>query len=214
MNADFWHGKWQRNEIGFHEGRPNHFLVKHADRLAAGAGSRVFLPLCGKTRDIAWLMARGARVAGAELNRGAIEQLFAELELAPEVTAAGPLERFSAAGIDIFVGDVFALTPAHLGPVDAIYDRAALVALPGDVRRRYAGHLRGLTGGARQLLISYEYDQSLAKGPPFSVQADEVHALYGADYHVQELETAPVERGLKGLSEVIERIWQLVPRQG
>jgi thiopurine S-methyltransferase len=214
MTPEFWHGKWQRNEIGFHEGRPNHFLVKHAGRLDAGAGSRVFLPLCGKTRDIAWLMERGARVAGAELNRGAIEQLFAELELAPEVTAAGPLERFSAPGIDVFVGDVFALTPAQLGPVDAIYDRAALVALPAEVRRRYAGHLRGLTGTARQLLISYEYDQSLAKGPPFSVPADEVHALYGDGYRVQEVETAPVERGLKGLSEVVERIWQLTPRQG
>ena len=131
MDSDFWHKKWEDNQIGFHRSSVNPLLVRFLSVLGLVPGARVFLPLCGKTRDIAWLRDQGFRVAGAELSRLAIEQLFDELGETPEITEHGALTRFSGEGIDIFVGDIFELSAPVLGPVDAIYDRAALVALPG-----------------------------------------------------------------------------------
>ena len=210
MEPDFWHARWQtKNILGFHEGKANAFLVKHFSRLPLAPGARVFVPLCGKTRDIAWLLGQGLRVAGAELSRIAVEELFAELEVVPQVTQDGPLTRFSAPGLDILQGDIFALTRDALGPVDAVWDRAALVALPQDMRARYAPHLVALTDGAPQLLVCFEYDQSLLAGPPFSVPPQEVRTLYGGDYMVAPLETAPVPGGLKGQCEAVEHVWLL-----
>ncbi|MDI4666852.1 thiopurine S-methyltransferase [Xanthobacter autotrophicus] len=209
MEPDFWHARWEGKLIGFHEGKANAFLVKHFSRLPVAPGARVFVPLCGKTRDIAWLLGEGFRVAGAELSRIAVEELFAELGVVPQVSAEGALTRFSAPGLDIFQGDIFALTRDILGPVDAVWDRAALVALPKDMRARYAPHLVTLTDAAPQLLVCFVYDQSLVAGPPFSVAPDETRALYGADYMVAEIEAVPVAGGLKGQCPAMEHVWLL-----
>ena len=212
MEPDFWRKRWQDNQIhGFHEGRPNAFLEAHMDRLDLPAGARVFLPLCGKTRDIAWLLSQGFKVAGAELSRIAVEQLFDELDVAPEVSPAGPLERFSAEDIDIFVGDIFDLDAGTLGKVDAVYDRAALVALPPQMRPRYAAHLVAVSARAPQLMVSFTYDQSLMPGPPFCVPVEETHGLYDAHFRVAELASAEVPGGLKGICPAREHVWLLKP---
>src|SRR6185312_11781573 len=195
METEFWHRKWQRNEIAFHNAEAHPLLVAHFGALSLPKGSRLFLPLCGKTRDIHWLLANGHRVAGAELSPLAVEQLFAELEVTPEVAEVGQMRRYSAEGIDIFAGDIFALSRAMLGPINAIYDRAALVALPEDVRGRYAAHLSEITGRAPQLLISFDYDQTALDGPPFSVPGDEIARLYGDAYEPVWLGSAAVEGG-------------------
>jgi thiopurine S-methyltransferase len=169
----------------------------------------VFLPLCGKTLDIAWLLSRGYRVAGAELSRLAIEQLFAGLGVEPEITRVGDHDRYSAQGIDIFVGDIFALSGKILGPVDAVYDRAALVALPEAMRNRYTAHLMAITGKAPQLLISYEYDQSRLEGPPFSIRNAEVRRHYADNYDLALLASQDVPGGLKGQCAATENVWLL-----
>jgi thiopurine S-methyltransferase len=209
MDADFWHQKWEKNDIGFHNSEANPLLVRHFGALALARGSRVFLPLCGKTLDIAWLLAQGYRVAGAELSRLAIEQLFAGLGVEPEIARAGGLQRYSARNIDIFVGDLFALSGDLLGPVDAVYDRAALVALPATMRDRYTAHLMGITGRAPQLLISYTYDQSLLEGPPFSISNEEVYRHYDGEYELELLESVDVPGGLKGKCAATENVWLL-----
>ena len=209
MEARFWHQRWEKNEIAFHEGRPNPLLVRHFGALSLDKGSRVFLPLCGKTRDIGWLLANGHRVAGAELSRIAIEQLFAELGLQPRITATGAIERFSAQDIDIFVGDFFALSRQMLGAVDAIYDRAALVALPEDMRRRYVRHLMEITDTAPQMVICFAYDQRLVDGPPFSVDDDEMRRHYADIYELRALERVDVPGGLKGKYPAVETAWLL-----
>lgn len=211
MEHHFWHDKWARGDIGFHEPDANPLLVRHFDALGLAPGCRVFLPLCGKTRDIAWLLDRGHRVAGAELSRLAIEQLFAELGVAPEVAEAGKTLHYRAPDIDIYVGDIFELTRDTLGPVDAIYDRAALVALPESLRARYAAHLMPLTGTAPQLLICYDYDQSALAGPPFSISDEEVRRHYGDHYVMTRLESGPLEGGLKGKCPATENVWCLKP---
>lgn len=209
MDSSFWHEKWQTGDIGFHQREANPLLVAHLGRLHLQQGSRVFLPLCGKTRDLAWLLESGFRVVGAELSETAITQLFAELGLSPRVAELGPLRHYSADNIDILVGDIFDVTEEHLGPVDAVYDRAALVALPAAMRPSYTRHLMGITQFAPQLLITYEYAQSEFAGPPFSVDEDEVKAHYGADYRVVPVARETVAGGLKGKIAAHQAGWLL-----
>lgn len=212
MDPAFWHTKWSRNEIGFHEGRPNALLVKHLPRLALRPQARIFVPMCGKSQDIEWLMAQGFRVAGVELSPIAVAQLFSDLGLDPRITPIERLARYSARGIDIFVGDVFDLSADILGSVDAVYDRAALVALPRQMRRRYAAHLIEITSAVPQLLICFAYDQSLRAGPPFSVNDEEIRELYAEFHDPLLLETVAVRGGLKGLVDARETVWLLERR--
>lgn len=209
MEASFWHQKWETGDIGFHGHQPNPLLVEHFEKLNLVRSSRVFLPLCGKTRDIAWLLARGYRVVGVELSELAVNELFKELGPEPEIVTVGTMAHYRAKDIDLFVGDVFDLSAQCLGPVNAIYDRAALVALPADLRSKYASHLVDLTNTAPQLLITYEYSQPLMQGPPFSVGEDELKQLYGAAYQLKLMERKDVEGRLKGKIASTETAWLL-----
>jgi thiopurine S-methyltransferase len=209
MEPKFWHQRWENNETAFHEKDGNPLLVKHFDALSLKKGARVFVPLCGKTVDIHWLLRHGYRVAGAELSPIAVGQLFADLGLKPTITAVGPLQHYQANNIDIFLGDLFNLTHETLGPVDAVYDRAALVALPDAMRRRYTPHIMEITCEAPQLLIVFDYDQSLMEGPPFSISDREVKELYGKNYEITFREGVDVAGGLKGKCAAMEKVWRL-----
>ena len=210
MRPDFWHERWSTNQIGFHESVENPLLVTHFAALGVASPARVFLPLCGKSLDIDWLLSRGYRVAGAELSQIAVASLFERLGTTPtinELVATSPLARWSAPGLDIFVGDIFALSSTELGSVDAVYDRAALIALPPDMRGRYASHMDALTTGAPQLLITLAYDQSRMAGPPFSVDEGELRRLYGTR-SLAMLSSQVLPGGLKG-HPATETAWLL-----
>ncbi len=209
MEAGFWHKRWENNEIAFHQADYNPFLVKHFGSLSLMAGDRVFLPLCGKTKDIHWLLSNGFRVVGAELNAMAVLQLFADLGIEPSISAGGDVHHYFADNIDIFTGDIFKVSNQILGTIDAIYDRAALVALPADMRTQYTAHLTKITNKAPQLLICYEYDQNLANGPPFSVNTDEVHQHYQDRYDLTLILSEDVPGGLKGKCPAKETVWLL-----
>ncbi|MBX3346767.1 MAG: thiopurine S-methyltransferase [Nitrospira sp.] len=209
MDARFWHDRWASNEIGFHKSEANPLLVKYLGELSLPKDSRVFLPLCGKTLDIGWLLSCGFQVAGAELSGIAIQQLFAQLGVAPTITKVGALDHYHAPQLDLFVGDIFNVTPELLGQVDAVYDRAALVALPQQMRARYTGHLTTLTTQAPQLLISFEYDQQAMEGPPFSVSEEEIRQRYGQRYDIAVLASLDVPGGLKGRCPATERVYLL-----
>ena len=209
MDSNFWHQRWENNEIAFHENKANPLLVKHFSELSLAQGSRIFVPLCGKTLDICWLLSHGYRVAGAELSHIAIEQLFMELGMQPEISTVGEVERWSANNLDIFIGDIFAVSRKMLGRVDAIYDRAALVAFPEEMRNLYTAHLTEIAGKAPQFLICYEYNQSLVQGPPFSICNEEVHRHYSDNYELTLIANTDVSGGLKGKCPAKENVWLL-----
>lgn len=209
MNEQFWRDRWANNEIAFHHVEANPLLVRHFDEVKAPAGARVLVPLCGKSRDLVWLAGRGCRVTGAELSRLAVEQFFDELGVAPRVSELGSLRLYEVEGISIYQGSLFDVTAEMIGPVDLVYDRAALVALPQEMRDRYAPHVMALTASAPQLLIAYEYDQSCLDGPPFSVTELEVQRLYGHAFHLRLLERQEVAGGLKGKCPAVEAVWHL-----
>lgn len=209
MDASFWHEKWAKKEIGFHESKVNPILVGNLAHLEIDEGARLFLPLCGKTKDIAWLLSQGFRVVGAELSEVAITELFDEIGITPTIERHANFSHFSAERLDIYVGDIFTLSTLVLGAVDAIYDRAAMVALPSEMRARYAAHLRKITHDAKQLLVCFEYDQSQLAGPPFAVSEDEVRAHYSAYYDLRVQQAKALAGGLKGKVEAVEKVYLL-----
>ncbi len=213
MDPSFWHQRWQTSEIPFHERAVNPRLLKHFPALSLATGNRVFVPLCGKSLDIGWLLALGQAVAGAELSELAVKQLFVELGMEPSISELGEVRHYGGKKLDIFVGDIFEVSREILGPVDGVYDRAALVALPEEMRKRYATHLTAITAQAPQLLISYEYDQAMLEGPPFSVGRAEVRRLYGESYSLTLLDSADVPGGLKGKCPAKEYVWLLKERE-
>jgi len=209
MEPEFWHRRWELKQIAFHEPSGNALLAKWFYELGLVDDQRIFVPLCGKTRDIAWLLSQRLRVVGAELSEKAVRELFQDLEFDPVVSTRGTFKLYSGPNLDVFVGDFFNLSAQVLGLVDAIYDRAALVAMPGNMRGRYCENLVQITSRAPQLLISFAYDQSLMNGPPFSVDAAQIASHYAAMYELRSLEIIEVPGGLKGVCSAHEQIWCL-----
>lgn len=212
MEADFWHARWDAMEIGFHEGEANDLLVRHLPSLDLAEGARIFVPLCGKAHDMAWLAAQGFEVVGVELSAKAVGQFFEEMDVAPEIAGHGSLTRFSAGSITIYAGDLFALDGATLSGVNAVYDRASLVAMPASMRDNYAHQVRALTPAAKRLLITFAYDQPQMEGPPFSINTAEVERLFAGEYDLTCLEERDVEGGLKGRIPATEAAWRMIPR--
>jgi thiopurine S-methyltransferase len=189
MHPDFWHERWQMGQIGFHEGKPNADLVAGWPGLGLPPSARVLVPLCGKTHDLIWLREQGHTVVGVELSALAAEAFFGEHGLVPDVTTRGPYTVWAVPGLEIWQGDIFDL-PAD-GAFDAIWDRAATVALPPDLRRRYAATLaRAVKPGGAMLLCVFDYPQAERAGPPFAVPPEEVDALYAGAFAISRLARA------------------------
>lgn len=184
-----WLQRWREQRIGFHQSRVSPLLEQHWDALGATSDARVFVPLCGKTLDMAWLAARGHRVLGVELAEAAVRQFFDEQRLEPVVQASALGMHFTSGPYELIVGDAFALDPATLADCGAAFDRGALIALPPDLRRTYAATAYArLPPGCRALAITLEYPQTEKIGPPFSVAEPEVRALFEGDWSVDVLE--------------------------
>lgn len=192
MQPDFWKSRWSEGKIGFHEGAPNTLLTRHAGRIADRR--RVLVPLCGKAEDLAFLAARDHEVIGIELVENAVSAFFTEHGTTPTIVRRGPIAIYTAGAITLIAGDLFTVTEADVGAIDAIYDRAALIALPPDLRRRYVDHLHTLVPSrTRSLLITLEYPQDKHEGPPFSVPEAEVRALFtSADLIDERPATGPL----------------------
>ncbi len=210
MEAEFWHKRWDSCQIGFNQQAAHRYLEKHWSDLSLEPGSAVFVPLCGKTTDMVWLAEQGHRVIGIELSPIAIAEFFSEQGLAPEVRTHGPFTASTFGPYELWCGDVFDLSAAELVDVAAVYDRASLVALPPDMRGRYAEHLTEIVPAAAPIfLVSFEYDQSEMDGPPHSVTGDEIGTRFEANFDVTPLahesvisNSAPMrERGLTELYE-------------
>lgn len=178
MQSEFWHNCWQKQKIGFHQDEIHPLLPVVFSQLNWEPSKAIFAPLCGKSLDLWWLAEQG-KVIGAELSELACQQFYQEQEHAFSVSAQGDFQRFSHPAVDIWQGDYFALTSEQLGEIGLIYDRAALIALPLQMRIDYVQQLKRLcTGPVSLLLLSLEYPQEEMSGPPFSVTELEVRQLF------------------------------------
>lgn len=200
MEADYWRQRWREGRIGFHQEQVTPLLREHWPGLGLAAGERVFVPLAGKSLDLAWLAAQGHRVLGVELVQAAVEQFFDEHGLAPERHESRYGLHYRAGPIELVCGDVFALDAQALADCGAVYDRAALIALPPALRQRYAHELYAqLPQGCRGLLIALEYPPAQKAGPPFPVDRDEVERLFARDWSIGQLDRRDVLASQPGL---------------
>ncbi|HSH27002.1 MAG TPA: thiopurine S-methyltransferase [Wenzhouxiangella sp.] len=211
MEKHFWKQRWQRGETGFHRDRTHPALAHHWDDISTGSCAPALVPLCGKSLDLRWLAQRGHDVVGVELSAGAIEAFYREWDKPATRTRAGRLQHWRAQNVEIFEGDFFDFESDT--PFDLFYDRAALVALPEDMRTRYLDHLRRqLSAQATGLLITLEYDQTQMDGPPFSVVENELRSHPGFSFELLERSDALTdhprfaERGLTALHECAWRV--------
>jgi thiopurine S-methyltransferase len=193
MKKEFWLERWERAEIGFHQGEVNPYLLKHWHALHAAQGGEVFVPLCGKSLDMVWLRELGHTVLGVELSAIAVQDFFKENGLTPAHSNITKFERCEADDIRILCGDFFDLSKEDMAQVRAVYDRASLVALPPEMRERYARHLVDiLPAGSQVLLVTFDYPQEEMPGPPFAVSEAEVRALYDRYADIRLLEQADI----------------------
>lgn len=220
MEAEFWHQRWEREEIGFHQDEVNTHLQAFWGELAIAPGDTLLVPLCGKSRDMLWLRAQGYRVLGVEISPLAVAAFFQEHQLTPVVSRQGVFERWESDGLTLLVGDLFSLQPSDVAEVRAVYDRAALIALPTVMREAYAAHLKKIVPTEAQiLLVTLEYPQEQMGGPPFSVAETEVRALFAADYDISTLLSLDILEEnprfqKKGLTRLQEQVFRLVPDGG
>lgn len=212
MKKDFWLERWEREEIGFHQNEINPYLRQYWQDLHVARDGVVFVPLCGKSQDMLWLRKQGQQVLGVELSAIAVHAFFDESGYTAQYSSSEKFERFAADGIRILCGDFFDLSRDDLAHVSAVYDRASLIALPPEMRERYARHLTSILPPATKiLLVTVDYPQAEMSGPPFAVSAGEVEALYREHAEVRLLTQQDVlaqnprfqERGLSRLQENI-----------
>lgn len=202
MEKDFWLQRWAAGRIGFHSPTVNPALQRHHADVLAGH-RRVLVPLCGKSVDLWWLRDQGHEVVGIELAERAVQDFFEEAGVSPRRRTEGALSAWHTDGLTLLQGDFFELS----GRFDAVWDRAALVALPPPMRERYARHLHTLVDGPG-LLVSFDYPQQERSGPPFAVPNDEVirHFPQARGLETQEITEVMNARGW-GLSRIEERVY-------
>lgn len=215
MHAEFWLKRWEYNQIGFHLDAVNPYLQRHWPRLGLAENTRVLVPLCGKSLDLAWLAAQGLQVMGVELSKTAVADFFAERHLVPVVRQQGAFSVYQAGSLELWCGDFFALEAADLAGCAGLYDRAALIALPPTMRQQYVAHLTKLVPpGCQGLLITLDYEQQQMEGPPFAVTDEEVRDLFAETWQLRVEEEKDIlgESGkfLKaGATRLEERVYRL-----
>jgi thiopurine S-methyltransferase len=184
-----WHSRWESNKIGWHADQVNLQLIEYFSELNLVDGDKIFVPLCGKSLDMLYLLQRGLKVVGVEMSEIAAQQFFGENKLDYSVSKVDDLILYEGDRIQIFCGDFFTMKASHLVDVKAVYDRASLIALDEALRQKYVNHLNDIISqDVRVLLLTLNYPQHQRVGPPFAVSKSEVDSLYGGSFQCQELQ--------------------------
>ncbi len=213
MEEDFWHNAWENGRQGWHQSSVNLHLETWWENLQTNKSDPVFVPLCGKSKDMLWLLEQGHPVTGVEINEGAVATFFDENQILHTREDVHGFQLYSNKDLKIFTGDFFKLSGGQLKQIKLVFDRAALIALPPAMRQDYAAKMAEILPiGCKIFLITVVYDQSKMSGPPFSVEDEEVYGLFEASFNVNKVESSddPALLGgllKRGLSSLIENVW-------
>jgi thiopurine S-methyltransferase len=208
MEAGYWLQRWREGRTGWHHTDVMPLLRQHWDTLGVAHGTRVLVPLCGKSLDMLWLAQQGLHVLGVEIAPLAIETFLAENPLHADKTDAADGTHYriidgpADGAIEIINGDVFGVAPGQIEGCGAFYDRAASIAFPAPMRDRLAREVYAkLPAGARGLLITLDYPAGEKEGPPFSVDEAEVHRLFDPHWDIRQLERRDILASQPSFSE-------------
>ena len=213
----FWVDLWHEGRTHFHREEVNPDLIVYWPSLHHTPNATVLVPLCGKSLDMLWLSQQGFNVVGIELSVEAVKQFAAEHQLDLQQEIRGQVTRYFSHSINIWVADIFALDPSLIAPVDAIYDRAALIALPQKLRAPYVDIcLQWLKPGGALLLKTLSYNQYEMEGPPFSVSDEEVMQLYRREcVEIECIKSSDRLKNLedhlfqRGVTKIKDSVWSI-----
>jgi thiopurine S-methyltransferase len=212
---DYWQNKWQADDIGFHKGEANPTLLRFFPDLELEVGDQVFVPLCGKSLDMKWLLDQGYDVVGVELSEIAIKTFFEEHDLVYDSYDFPGYVVYEGDHIKLLQGDIFNLDLDATGECQGFYDRAALIALPPQLRQKYVDRVCAvLEPGAKGIVSSVDYTSPEEVGPPFNITVDQFQKLYkkfDMDLVGENLKaTAPKKLIAKGIETVHEYVYQII----
>jgi thiopurine S-methyltransferase len=181
-----WLEFWRDQRTDFHQSDVNPLLSKFWPELGLPQGSRVFVPLCGKSLDMLWLAQQGHEVIGIELSPVAVEAFFIENDLHPTQQQVGEFTLWRDGSISILCGDYFALTQSDLGMIDTVYDRSALTALPEEIRGLYVAQLSRLVSNtAVVFLLTVEDAAEDATMKQATGVDEEITSLYTTGFNIE-----------------------------
>ena len=215
VDHQHWHDRWRENRIGFHETAVNSHLQNYLPGFDLPPGSKIFVPLCGKAVDMAWLAEQGYEVIGIEISRIALEAFFAEQALDYSCTDSDRFRVYRSGRITLLEGDFYDLNAEDLRECVMVYDRASLIAMEAPDRPAYYRHMLSiLPAASNMLLIALEYDQGEMRGPPFAVSEAEVRRCYEQDFSIRLLERNSIiderprwrKAGLSAIDELVFRL--------
>jgi thiopurine S-methyltransferase len=211
MHQEYWINKWQTGDTRFNESNPHRYLVKYFNKIVTRKNNNVFVPLCGKSIDMTWLLEHQQKVIGVELSDIPVNDFFSENKLEKHIESTKSFTVYKNPSCTIYTGNIFDLRPEHLKDVNAVYDRGAFIALPPEtMRQQYINWLKHtLPAHCKILLITFEFNQNEMKGPPFSVTMDELKST--DSFSVKLLECQDIgnikphwkEKGLRTLKECV-----------
>jgi thiopurine S-methyltransferase len=215
---ELWQQCWRDRDTDFHQTSVNHHLIRFWPGLDLPRGARIFVPLCGKSLDLLWLASQGHPVVGVELSPLAIRAFFKESRIQPSRRKDGRFTRWQGGDIEILCGDFFDLSADDLGPIAAVFDRAALTALPEDLRVAYLRQLRRIVPAACQimLLTTEEPEDGENREQPFAI-AEEISSLYGLSFDIELSDVASFfendpDPAITELLRVEQKVYRLTPK--
>jgi len=212
MRHEFWQQRWQDGRIGFHLSVVNPWLIKYLPEFDLPANSKIFVPLCGKSLDLLYLVEKGFAPTGVEIAKQAVEEFFAHEKIQPKAESIENFVKYTHDSLTILHGDFFELTPNLLGKTDFVFDRASLIAMPGDMREEYVEKMFHIIGNCKQmLLVTMEYPQDVMDGPPFSVSSNKVKKSYADKFKIELLDEKDltIEPKFADMEYALERVWKL-----
>ncbi len=214
MDTNFWKARWKKGQTGFHLNKVHPQLQRYFSQCFTVAP--VFIPLCGKALDICFLNKEmGCPVVGVEVAEQALAELGEEQRIEFNKTYQNNFSLYHSADLKLYCGDFFDMSRDQVANVHQVYDRAALIALPEAMRKRYVEHLLSIVPRPISLmLITLEYPQEKMTGPPFSVEQNEVLKLFSSASKVERLHYKSIidkePRFMsKGLSDLYECVYHI-----
>jgi thiopurine S-methyltransferase len=181
-----WLQMWRDNRTDdFHQVVVNPLLTEYWHSQKLKKGSRILVPLCGKSLDMLWLAEQGFRVIGIELSPIAVEAFFRENHLRVKITRNGNFTCWQSGAIVIWCGDYFSLEKHRLGRIDSVFDRAALTALPESVRGHYVTQLRSLIEEEAGVFLLSVEDVAMDSCQSITQIDSEITALYAEHFEIK-----------------------------
>ena len=222
ITADDWNNRWSTTHAGRWQLAGVHpFLLRYAHLLRDWdnrANKTVLVPLCGKSDDLFWLAQTAGlkKVIGIESSSVAITSLLKDYECT-RITENIECYSTLAGKITIYCGDLFdenMNSTLFGGPVDYIWDRAAIVALHWKDHDRYVKKLLSFQGtpvgkGKYDWLVG-AYWHTQHRGPPFDVDLAHLRHIFGQKVNVEQLDEIDAfysgwQNG--GFTDMVERLY-------